>query len=68
MVVNMSETATEEQIQHVIDRVKEAGYRPHVIRGTERTIIAAVGSGQRHEIESLNVSPGVDEVVAIAQP
>jgi len=68
MVVNMSETATEEQIQHVIDRVKEAGYQPHVIRGTERTIIAAVGSGRRHEIESLNVSPGVDEVVAIAQP
>jgi 3-deoxy-7-phosphoheptulonate synthase len=39
-----------------------------VTRGTERTIVAAVGSGRRHEIEALQVAPGVDTVVAIAQP
>jgi 3-deoxy-7-phosphoheptulonate synthase len=39
-----------------------------VTRGTERTIVAAVGSGRRHEIEALQVAPGVDNVVAIAQP
>jgi 3-deoxy-7-phosphoheptulonate synthase len=68
MIVNMSEKATEEQIQHVIDRIREAGYQPHTTRGTERTIVAAVGSGRRHEIEALQVAPGVDNVVAIAQP
>jgi len=68
MIVNMSEKATEEQIQHVIERIREAGYQPHVTRGTERTIVAAVGSGRRHEIEALQVAPGVDNVVAIAQP
>jgi 3-deoxy-7-phosphoheptulonate synthase len=68
MIVNMSEKATEEQIAHVIDRIREAGYNPHVTRGTERTIVAAVGSGRRHEIEALQVAPGVDNVVAIAQP
>ncbi len=68
MIVNMSEKATEEQINHVIDRIREAGYNPHVTRGTERTIVAAVGSGRRHEIEALQVAPGVDNVVAIAQP
>ncbi len=68
MVVNMSEGATEQQIQHIIERVNEAGYQAHVIRGTERTIVAAVGSGRRHEIEALSVAPGVDEVVRIAQP
>jgi 3-deoxy-7-phosphoheptulonate synthase len=68
MIVNMSERATEEQINHVIDRIREAGYNPHVTRGTERTIVAAVGSGRRHEIEALQVAPGVDNVVAIAQP
>lgn len=64
----MSEQASEEQVQHIIDRVNEAGYNAHVIRGTERTIVAAVGKGKRHEIESLKVAPGVDDVVAIAQP
>jgi 3-deoxy-7-phosphoheptulonate synthase len=68
MIVNMSEKATEEQIAHIIERVREAGYNPHVTRGTERTIVAAVGSGRRHEIEALQVAPGVDNVVAIAQP
>jgi 3-deoxy-7-phosphoheptulonate synthase len=64
----MGEGATEEQIQHIIDRVREAGYQPHVTRGTQRTIVAAVGSGRRHEIEALQVAPGVENVVPIAQP
>src|SRR5438477_13068431 len=68
MIVNMSDGATEQEIQHVIERIREAGYQPHVTRGTERTIVAAVGSGRRHEIEALQVAPGVDNVVAIAQP
>jgi 3-deoxy-7-phosphoheptulonate synthase len=68
MIVNMSEKADEQQIAHVIERVREAGYQPHVTRGVERTIVAAVGSGRRHEIEALLVAPGVENVVAIAQP
>src|SRR5437868_9104318 len=68
MIVNMSEKATEEQITHVIDRIREAGYNPPVTRGTERTIVAAVGSRRPYEIEALQVAPGVDNVVAIAQP
>jgi 3-deoxy-7-phosphoheptulonate synthase len=68
MIVNMSEKATEQEIQHVIERIRDAGYQPHVTRGTERAIVAAVGSGRRHEIEALQVAPGVDNVVAISQP
>jgi 3-deoxy-7-phosphoheptulonate synthase len=69
MIVNMSDNATPEQIEHIIQRIREAGFQPHVTRGTERTIVAAVGSGgRRHEIEALSVAPGVDTVVAIAQP
>src|SRR6202171_6856354 len=68
MIVNMSEKATQQEIEHVIERIREAGYAPHITRGPERTMVAAVGSGRRHEIEALQVAPGVDNVVAIAQP
>ena len=68
MIVNMSEGATEDQINHIIDRIREAGYQPHITRGTSKTIVAAVGSGRRHEIEALQVAPGVENVVPIAQP
>ncbi|MBV8050229.1 MAG: hypothetical protein JOZ80_03520, partial [Acidobacteriaceae bacterium] len=30
MIINMREGASEQEIQHVIDRVKEAGYQAHV--------------------------------------
>jgi 3-deoxy-7-phosphoheptulonate synthase len=68
MIVNMSEKASEQEITHVIERIREAGYQPHITRGVERTIVAAVGNGRRHEIEALQVAPGVENVVPIAQP
>src|SRR3989441_8827012 len=69
MIVNMSEKATEQEIAHVIERIREAGFQPHAAGGTERTIVAAAGSGgRRHEIEALSVAPGVDNVVANAEP
>jgi 3-deoxy-7-phosphoheptulonate synthase len=69
MIINMREHASEQEIQHVIERVREAGYQAHVTRGAERTIVAAVGSnGRRHELEALAAAAGVSEVVPIAQP
>ncbi len=69
MIINMREGASEQEIQHVVDRVKEAGYQAHVTRGTERAIVAAVGSnGRRHELQALAAAPGVAAVVPIAQP
>jgi 3-deoxy-7-phosphoheptulonate synthase len=69
MIVNMSPKATEEQIEHVIERIKECGFQPHVIRGAERTVIGAVGSGgRRGELEALVVAPGVDALIPISQP
>jgi 3-deoxy-7-phosphoheptulonate synthase len=68
MIVNMAEGASEQEIEHVIERVREAGYHPHVTRGAQKTIVAAVGNGRRHELEALQVAPGVENVVPIAQP
>ncbi len=30
MIVNMSDNATEQQIEHIIQRIREAGFQPHV--------------------------------------
>ena len=70
MIINMSEHATEEEIQHIIERVKECGYQPHVTRGTERTIIAAVGSSSnnRAQLEALRAASGVADIIPIAHP
>ena len=69
MIVNMKRSATAEEIQHVIDRIKECGFQAHMIHGEERTIIGAVGnSTRRGEIEALRAAPGVADVIQIAHP
>ena len=69
MIVNMQAGATDAQIDHVIERVKECGFQAHVIRGAERTVIGCVGSGgRRNELEALLAAPGVEALVPIAHP
>ncbi len=69
MIVNMSQSATDAEIDHVVSRIKECGYQAHVIHGAERTVIGAIGSnGRRSEIEALKAAPGVEDVIEIAHP
>jgi len=70
MIVNMLGDATEEQINHVVDRIKECGFQAHLIRGEERTVIGVVGNSSKHrsELEALRSAPGVEELVAISHP
>ena len=69
MIVNMSNNATPDQINHIIERIQECGFQAHVVHGEERTIIGAVGSsGRRSEIEALRAAPGVADVIQISHP
>jgi len=69
MIINMCASASAEDIAHVVDRIKECGYQAHVIQGTERTVIGAVGSnGRRAEIEALSAALGVEAVIPISHP
>ena len=70
MIVNMFGDATEEQIDHVVERIKECGYQAHLIRGEERTVIGIVGNSDKHrsELEALRSAPGVEEMVPISHP
>ena len=36
MVINMAAGSSEAELQHVIERVIECGFQPHVTRGAER--------------------------------
>jgi 3-deoxy-7-phosphoheptulonate synthase len=69
MIVAMQANATDSQINHICDRIREFGYTPHIIRGTERTVIAAVGPGDKKEhIEHLKSADGVEDAFPILQP
>ncbi len=68
MIVVMEQNATEDQITHMVGRVHQMGLKAHVIRGTERTVIAAVGDERVTKAETLESGPGVSEVLPILAP
>ena len=68
MIVVMKRGATKQEIDHMIRRVEELGLKSHVIYGTERTVIAAVGEKRDEHRTSLESGPGVAEVVPILAP
>ena len=68
MIVVMKKGASQEQVDHVVRRIDELGLKTHVIVGTERTVIAAVGEKREHMKESLGIVSGVDDVVPILAP
>ncbi len=70
MLFNMRGEATDEEINHIVSRIKECGYEAHLIRGKERTVIGVVGNSGRHrsELEALSSAPGVEDIVKISHP
>jgi 3-deoxy-7-phosphoheptulonate synthase len=58
-----------EDVDYVVSKVEGMGYRAHVIRGVERTVIAAIGDERdKHELLSLEALPHVEQVFPILKP
>ena len=68
MIVVMKKSATEEMIQSVASRIEHMGLKAHVIVGTERTVIAAIGEKRNGEQQTLSGLEEVDKVVPILAP
>jgi 3-deoxy-7-phosphoheptulonate synthase len=58
-----------EDIDFVVGKIEELGYRAHLIEGEQRTVIAAVGDERgKFRLQSLESLPHVEKVVPILQP
>jgi len=68
MIVVMQRGADRTQVDHMAERVEELGLKSHVIFGTERTVIAAIGEKRDYMRDALESGPGVERVVPILAP
>src|SRR5947207_11654886 len=68
MIVAMQDTATEDQIQVVVEHLVEMGFAVHRTTGERQTILAAVGSCTDFDTRNLEVLNGVMEVHRISAP
>ena len=68
MVITLKPGTTERGVQHVVDKIKELGFAPHISKGTERTIIGVIGENPvqfRHIFEAMFI---VESVTPISKP
>lgn len=68
MIVVMKKGAPAEAVQEMAARVEDLGMKAHVIVGTERTVVAAVGRESEADRQTLASYADVEQVVAILAP
>ena len=68
MIIVMQAGASRADLDHVVSRVEGLGLRPHVIVGTERTVVAVVGDERNAAAGGLETLPGVASVLPILAP
>jgi 3-deoxy-7-phosphoheptulonate synthase len=68
MIVVMKPGSTQKQIDHIVQLIEELGLRSHIIQGTDRTVVAALGEKRDGAKQALETGDGVEKVMPILAP
>lgn len=68
MIIVMNKSATQDQIDNVLDRIKDKGLEASVSKGIEKTVIGAIGDERLLDEELLASLPGVEQALHIVKP
>ena len=68
MIIVLKPNTTEKEFKAIEDKLKEWGLNIHVSKGTDRTIVGAVGDDAVMHQDALMAFPGVEKIMPIMQP
>ncbi|MHB0888826.1 3-deoxy-7-phosphoheptulonate synthase [Acidithiobacillus sp.] len=68
MIVIIKPHATPEQLEHVLDRIRQLGLQPMVSTGSERTVVGVLGDERLLAEGALESLPAVEQVMPILKP
>ena len=68
MLVVMNKDASEQEMAGVMQKLTQSGLAGHISQGVERTVIGVVGQTYPELRDTLELLPGVDEVIPISKP
>lgn len=68
MIIVLKPAATQQEIDHIMTKLKELGLSIHVSKGKERTIIGAIGDERVLQNQPISIFPGVESVLPILSP
>jgi len=68
VIIILKPDVTQDQVEHVVERVEALGLRTHVSRGTYRTVVGIIGDETKLQGEPLRAIPGIAEVIPVLPP
>ncbi len=68
MIIVLKRDAAQEEIDHVVEKIKATGLAVHISKGKERTIIGVIGDESLLASIPLEALPGVENVMPILKP
>ncbi len=68
MIVILKREASPQDLETIVEKLRSFGFNPHIIRGEERTVIGAVGNGDKERVKALITCTFVDNVVPVMKP
>jgi 3-deoxy-7-phosphoheptulonate synthase len=68
MIIVTRPDATEAQIEHILERIAEWGFKSDVSRGAHRTVIGVIGDDAAIRVKPLEAIPGVESATPILKP
>jgi 3-deoxy-7-phosphoheptulonate synthase len=68
MIVVMKPGCQQTDVNHVVDLIRQYGLKDHVIVGTDRTVVAAIGDKRGVDMTAIENAPMVDAMVPILKP
>ena len=68
MIIVLKPGATEAEIEHLTQKIKERGLTPHLTTGKERRLIGVIGDERAIQNLPLSIFPGVESVLPILAP
>ncbi len=68
MIIITRPDATEEQIEHVVSRIRAWGLKAEVSRGKMRVVIGVIGPEDKIREKPLGAFPGVESVTPVLKP
>lgn len=68
MIVVMEPQATKQQVEQVIQMIRDMGLKEHVIKGTELSVVAVIGDDRKKDPDVFEALPGVQKAMKVLAP
>lgn len=68
MIIVLRKNVTDEEINHLVEKVEKLGLKANISRGIEKTVVGVIGPEDILRVTPLEVFPGVEQVIPVLAP